>query len=103
MDPCVRACAVCALACSTFLSLQDLACAVLGNLLCDPEAAARAETAGEAAGLDLLDGSAADKLLVGFVSHCCCCCCCCCCCTSYGIALHDEACNQTTTAVVEPQ
>eukprot|EP00903_Cladosiphon_okamuranus_P014876 g13775.t1 len=45
--------------------LQDLACAVLGNLLCDPEAAAGEETARRTAELNLLDGSSADKLLSG--------------------------------------
>lgn len=48
-------------------TLQDLACAVLGNLFCDPEASAGAELAGQAAEFSLLGGSAADKLLVGFV------------------------------------
>lgn len=42
--------------------LQDLACAVLGNLFCDPEAAA--DRGGRAANFDLLDDGAAHKLLV---------------------------------------
>lgn len=55
---------LCTCVCST--NLQDLACAVLGNLFCDPEEAGTgAEKAGQGAELDLLDGSAANKLLVG--------------------------------------
>lgn len=51
-------------------SLQDLACAVMGNLLCDPDMTEKAEPAEEQlAEFDLAEGRAADKLLVGYTQN----------------------------------
>lgn len=43
---------------------QDLACAVLGNLFCSPDALAMAEGAGHVDDLDSPDNVVADKILV---------------------------------------